>query len=501
MRGHPPRWQARLSAMMWELIHQNRKKSLLLFAGMAFLLSALGYFIGAYFDPGGGGLVGLVAAIGIWMALTLLTVTSGDEILLKVSRAREVTKDIHPRLFNIVEEMKIASGLPGMPKVYIIDDPSPNAFAIGMKPEKSAIAVTAGLVSRLNRDELQGVVAHEMSHIVNRDTQLMTVAGIMLGSIVLISHFFLRSMWFVPSSSRRYRKGGGGGSPQLQLAMIAITIALAILAPIFARLIYLAISRRREYLADATAAQLTRYPEGLASALEKIAASGLPLESANKATAPMYIVNPFVEKRAALATLTSTHPPTEERIRILRSMAGLADYRAYQRAYAKIKGKPTAVIPPSGIRGTKQLQAREASAEAEPEMGEKAVTRDVMDIMRAVNGYAFLVCACGLKMKLPPELESPTVTCPKCGRENRVPTAELAAVGAVVGAAAGLGAGPGSSEPAPRAETGGERYEYKRKGTGWESFGCACGNLLQISPAFRGTVVTCRLCGRNTVIK
>jgi heat shock protein HtpX len=254
--------------MMWELIHQNRRRSLILFAGMAFLLAVLGYFVGAYFDAERGGLVGLIAAIGVWAGLTLLTVTSGDEIILKISRAREVTKDVHPRLFNTVEEMKIAAGLPAMPKVFVVDDPSPNAFAIGMKPEKSAIAVTAGLVSRLNRDELQGVVAHEMSHIVNRDTQLMTVAGIMLGSIVLISHFFLRSMWFVPSSSRRYRKsGGGGGGPQLQLAMAVAAIALAILAPIFARLIYLAVSRRREFLADATAAQLTRYPEGLASAL------------------------------------------------------------------------------------------------------------------------------------------------------------------------------------------------------------------------------------------
>jgi heat shock protein HtpX len=487
--------------MMWELIHQNRRRSLILFAGMAFLLAVLGYFVGAYFDAERGGLVGLIAAIGVWAGLTLLTVTSGDEIILKISRAREVTKDVHPRLFNTVEEMKIAAGLPGMPKVFIVDDPSPNAFAIGMKPEKSAIAVTAGLVSRLNRDELQGVVAHEMSHIVNRDTQLMTVAGIMLGSIVLISHFFLRSMWFVPSSSRRYRKsGGGGGGPQLQLAMVVAAIALAILAPIFARLIYLAVSRRREYLADATAAQLTRYPEGLASALEKISSAGLPLESANKATAPMYIINPFMQKGAALSSLTSTHPPTEDRIRILRGMAGLADYRAYQRAYAKIRGKPTAVIPPSGIRSGKQLKARDASADLEPEAGPKTTARDVMDIMRVVNGYAFLVCACGLKMKLPPEIKSPVVNCPKCGRENRVPAAELATVGAMVEAATGMG--PAAGAPAAsRAASAPERYEYTRKGTGWETFACACGNLLQISPAFRGTLLTCKLCGRNTVIK
>ena len=489
--------------MMWELISHNRRMSLFLFAGMALLLSALGYLIGAYYEPERGGYFGLAAAIGIWIVLTLISITSGDEILLKLSRAKEVTKDVHPRLFNVVEEMKIASGLPGMPKVYIVDDPAPNAFAIGLKPEKSSIAVTAGLLSKLNRDELQGVVAHEMSHIANRDTQLMTVSGIMLGSIVLISHFFLRSMWFMPSGSRRYRKSdSGGGGPQLQLILVLVTVALAILAPIFARLIYLAISRKREYLADASAAQLTRYPEGLASALEKIASAGLPLESANKATAPMYIVNPFLATGAGLAALTSTHPPTEERIRILRNMAGFADYRAYQRSFAKIKGKPTAIIPNSGIHGTKQIESRAASADLEPDKDKKAAARDVMDIMRAVNGYAFLVCACGLKMKIPPDLDQPTVNCPKCGRENRVPTAELATVGAVVEAAAEVEArATGQAPGLPPADATGGAYEYVRKGGGWESFACGCGNLLQLSPGFRGSVLSCKLCGKNTVIK
>jgi heat shock protein HtpX len=363
------------------------------------------------------------------------------------------------------------------------------------------VAVTAGLLSRLNRDELQGVIAHEISHIVNRDSQLMTVAGIMLGCIVLISHFFLRSLWFVPSSSRRYRKPGGGGSPQMQLIMIVVTIVLAILAPIFARLIYLAVSRKREYLADATAARLSRYPEGLASALEKISSTGLPLESANKATAPMYIVNPFLEKDVKLSSLTSTHPPIEERVKILRGMAGRADYRSYQRAFAKVRGKPTAIIPPSGIRKTKRLDARGPSADPEPEKDKKKTARDVMDLMRAVNGYAFLVCACGLKMKLPPDLGKPEVTCPKCGRENHVPGAELATVGAMVGAAVDAGGSnqAGSGENAAMAK--GNRYEYTRTGTGWETFSCACGNRLQISPAFQGSAISCKLCGRNVTIK
>ena len=496
--------------MMWELIAHNRRMSLVLFAGMALLLSALGYLIGYYYEPEGGGYAGLAIAIAIWIGLTLISVTSGDEILLKISRAKEVTKDVHPRLFNVVEEMKIASGLPGMPRVYIIDDPAPNAFAIGMKPEKSAIAVTAGLVSKLNRDELQGVVAHEMSHIANRDSQLMTVAGIMLGSIVLISHFFLRSLWIIPSGGRRYRKSGSsGGPPQLQMILVLVTIALAILAPVFARLIYLAISRKREYLADASAAQLTRYPEGLASALEKIASAGLPLESANKATAPMYIVNPFLAPGAGLAALTSTHPPTEERIRILRNMAGFADYRSYQRSFAKIKGTHSAIIPKSGIHETKQIEIRGPSAEVEAAKDSKTTARDVMDIMRAVNGYAFLVCACGLKMKLPPELADPTVKCPRCGRDNRVPAAELATVGAAVEAAAeaeARAAGTAAEAAKPAADLAGGAaaggpYEYVRKGGGWESFACGCGNLLQLSPGFRGTVLNCRNCGSNTIIK
>ncbi|UCH82721.1 MAG: M48 family metallopeptidase [Candidatus Latescibacterota bacterium] len=486
--------------MMWELIRQNRRKSLILFAGMALLLSVLGYAVGAVFNPEQGGIIGLILAIGLWITLTLISVSSGDDIILKISQAREVTPDVHPRLFNVVEEMKIAAGLPAMPKVYIVDDPSPNAFAIGIKPEKSAVAVTAGLLEQLNRDELQGVVAHEVSHIANRDSQLMTVAGIMLGSIVLISHFFLRSMWFMPSSSRRYRKDSGGGDPRLQLIMVVVAIALAILAPIFARLLYLAVSRKREYLADATAAQFTRYPEGLASALEKISSSALPLESANKVTAPMYIVNPLLKKDMKLSSLGSTHPPTEQRIKILRGMAGRADYLSYQRAFSKVTKKHSAVIPASGLRNTKRVQARTASPGDVESKSNKKTARDVMDLMRAVNGYAFLVCACGLKIKLPPELAKPAIDCPKCGRENKIPGAELATVGAVVGAVAGTD-GEAILDADPDASQSGERYEYHRKGTGWETFACACGNRLQLSPAFKGTVVGCRLCGRNTTIK
>jgi len=284
----------------------------MLFIAMGLCLIILGYLIGETFlaprggaasFPGPGGIAGVGIALLIWFVMSLVSYFSGDSILLAVSKAREVTPDVHPRLYNVVEEMRIAAGAPSMPKVYIIDDPAPNAFATGRTPDKCAIAVTAGLLERLNRDELQGVVAHEMSHIVNRDVQFMTFAGILLGGIVLISHIFARSM-FYSGSSRRFGGGGKSGG-QGQMIMVIAALVFAILAPILARLLYFAISRKREYLADASGARLTRYPEGLAAALEKISSSTKDLKSANKVTAPMYIVNPLKAKGRRLSDLTS----------------------------------------------------------------------------------------------------------------------------------------------------------------------------------------------------
>lgn len=485
--------------MMWELIRQNRRKSMWLFAIMATLLVLLGFVVGNVFDPERGGVLGIVISVGIFIFLTALTFRSGDDILLRVSGAKEVGRDLHPRLFNVVEEMKIAAGLPAMPRVFIIDEPAPNAFAIGLKPEKSAVAVTAGLLERLNRDELQGVVAHEVAHIMNRDSQLMTVAGIMLGSIVLVSQVFLRSWWFIPSGSRRYRsKGPSGGSPQLQLVMIGLAILLAILAPIFANLLYLAISRKREFLADASAVRLTRYPEGLASALEKISSVDIKLESANKVTAPMFIINPLLKRAAKLSGLSSTHPPIEERVKILRFMTRGADLATYQKAYSRMRGKPMPIIPPSGLRKSKHVDIREATLDDQVPKSNKKTTRDVMDLMRAVNEYAFIVCMCGLKMKLPPEMPSDsTVACPRCGRGNKIPVAEMAPLAAIVGAAITDQTSAPSGDPAPFRS---RDLEYARKGSGWETFSCECGRLIQLSPAFGGSALRCHDCGRKVKI-
>ncbi len=406
---------------MWELIRANKRNSIVLMVLMAIVLLGLGFVIGMAFHPNGG-LFGLMIATAIWLLLTLISFSSGDQIFLAASKAKLVTHDVHPQLFNVVEEMKIASGLPAMPKIYIINDPAPNAFATGRKPETASIAVTAGLLARLNRDELQGVIAHEMSHILHRDILFVTLAGIMLGSIVLLSHVFLRGMLYGSvGSQRRYSSGGKGGG-QAQIVMLIIAIAVAILAPLMAYLLYFALSRRREYLADAGAARLTRYPEGLAGALEKIANDPSPqLRSANKVTAPMYIANPFKKKgQRKLSDLTSTHPPISERIRILRNMTHGASFRDYSNAFSNVTHAGTVV--PAAALTKEEVALRQAEAKVRKKKRTEKQMHQIGDIMRRVNKFVFLTCACGLTLKIPPNFKSNKVLCPKCKKQHDLPS-------------------------------------------------------------------------------
>jgi len=299
--------------------------------------------------------------------------------------------------------------------------------------------------------------------------------------------------------------GGGGGNA----VFIIAAIALAILGPLFARLLYLSISRKREYLADASGVVLTRYPEGLASALEKISASPLELAVANKVNAPMFIVAPLQEGKRALSGWGSTHPPIEERIGILRAMSQGAGLVSYQHAFAKMRGKPVNIVPRSGLQKDKTIPIREAHPDVVREQSQKQQTRDVMDLMRAVNGYAFLLCACGLKIKVPPEFAEPKIACPRCGRENEIPKAQIpefaevaAAVGAIVGTTGKFGGEVPFAQPAsgaPGAVGPGEApLEYHRRTREWESFACGCGHLLQLSPSFSASQMKCPNCGRIT---
>jgi heat shock protein HtpX len=296
-------------------IAANRRNSLLLIAGFLGFVTVFGYVIGyAWLGDPTRALFGLVLAFVVGTVSGLVTYYGGDRIVLAASRAKEITHDDAPVLFNVVEEMTIASGV-SMPKVYIIEDSAPNAFATGRDPEHASVAVTSGLLEKLNRDELQGVIAHEMSHVANYDIRYAMLVGILVGTTVLISDFFLRGLWFGGGRGRQ-REGGG----QIQLIMIVVAIVLAVLAPLFARLLQLSISRQREYLADATAIQLTRNPKGLADALQKISGDREVLEAANRATAHLYIVNPIKKFEKRAKGLFSTHPPIEERIQILRSL-------------------------------------------------------------------------------------------------------------------------------------------------------------------------------------
>jgi heat shock protein HtpX len=296
---------------MYDEISANKRNSWLLVAAVTAVLVVLGYLLGEYW---GNGFVGLGFAVVIATAMSLSAYYNGAKMVLAMSKARRIEKKDYPQLFNVVDELAIAGGMP-MPAIYVIDDSAPNAFATGRNPEHAAVAITTGLLEKLKRDELQGVMAHELSHVGNRDILFATMVGIMVGSIALIADFFLRSVFWGGGRRRSRSNDRGGGN-----ILILVGLVFAILAPVFARLLQLAVSRQREYLADASAVKLTRYPEGLASALEKIAGDQEVLEVANRATQHLYIVNPIkpFEKRAK--SLFSTHPPIEERVARLRSM-------------------------------------------------------------------------------------------------------------------------------------------------------------------------------------
>ena len=299
---------ARLS--IYEAASANRWRTLLLIAVFTALVAVLAYFVGEYFAPGGG-LAALPFALAISGGSALVSYFAGDKLILAQSQARELGPDEERKLRDVVESLALGLGIP-TPKIYVIEDSAPNAFATGRDPQHASIAVTRGLLDKLDRTELEGVIAHELSHVGNRDIRVMVLVVVLVGTVALLADWMWRSMFW---GRGRDRDRGGGG------AIIAvIAIALAVLTPIIATLIQLAVSRQREYLADASGALLTRYPPGLASALRKIAADKEPLEVANKATAALYIANPLKDAPAFFDHLFDTHPPIEERIKRLEAM-------------------------------------------------------------------------------------------------------------------------------------------------------------------------------------
>lgn len=297
---------------MYEEIAQNKRNSIFLVMVFILLILILAYVVGLYT---GMGYYALIFAGIFSIIMALASYFSGDKVILRISRARPVEKKDNPQLYNVVEELAIAGGVP-LPKVYIIEDTAPNAFAAGRNPKTASIAVTTGLLQKLNRSQLQGVIAHELSHIKNYDILFCTIIAVLVGIVALLCDFMRRSIYY--GNRRRSRgRGKGGGDAVILIA----ALLFAVFAPLFAQIIRFAVSRQREYLADASSVALTRYPEGLAGALELISRDKEILEAANRATQHLYIVNPikpFESRRQN--NVFSTHPPIEERVRRLRGV-------------------------------------------------------------------------------------------------------------------------------------------------------------------------------------
>jgi heat shock protein HtpX len=297
---------------IYDAVAANRWRTVALVTVFTGILIALGYVVGEVFAPGGG--VAMVpAALGLSGVSATASYFAGDKLVLAQSQARELAPGEEPQLRSIVETLSIGLGIPP-PRIYVIDDTAPNAFATGRDPKHASIAVTRGLIDKLDRTELEGVIAHELSHVGNHDIRVMLLVTVLVGTIALLSDWMLRSFAWGGGGGRRGRDRGGGG------IILIIAIVLAILTPIIATVIQLAVSRQREYLADASGALLTRYPPGLASALRKIAADKEALEVANKATASLYFANPLKDAPRAMDGLFDTHPPIAERIRRLEAM-------------------------------------------------------------------------------------------------------------------------------------------------------------------------------------
>jgi heat shock protein HtpX len=301
-------------------IDRNRRRSWVLIAAVIVLLGALGGAIGY---ATGFGWVGVVAAVVLASAMSVGSYFAGDALVMATSGAKEIDRaqppDRYQQLLNVVEEMRLAGGLPP-PRVWVIEDSAPNAFATGRDPKHASVAVTTGLLDKLDREQLQGVIGHEMSHIGNLDIRFTLLVGVLVGSIALLADWFLRfTFWGGGGRRGNDDRGGGGGAAAL---IFVLAIVLAVVAPLIGRLVQAAVSRTRESMADATAVELTRNPIGLARALRTISDDQEVLEVANRATQHLYIVNPIKSFEERAKSLWDTHPPIGERVRALENIAG-----------------------------------------------------------------------------------------------------------------------------------------------------------------------------------
>lgn len=489
---------------MWELIRINKLKSVLLFIGLGLCLILFFSSIGFYIGNSKGAVISVFIAFILWFIFTIISMIGRNSLKLQLEDTKLVNKRNFTQVFNVVDEISIAANLPASPNVIIIPERSPNAYTVGTSIRQSVIILTAGLIVQMNRDELQGVVAHEIAHIINQDVQFMSNVRAIYKVATFIPNLMVRPFKNIGKYPQRSCSGGyyGGGGSGISggsggggagCFFFLFIFVIFLITGIVAKILYMSISKTREYLADACAARLTRYPEGLASALEKISESYDRLYSADKITAPMFIVNPLENSDRSFSGSSNTHPPTYQRIKILRQMSHGASYIDYQNAYSQVTGKSKRLIPSSGIMNEHNVKIREGtSGKGQAFQSNKKLIRNINDFIMAINNYTFINCSCGLKLKLPQNFTLSNIVCPRCGllyditsyneKEKRID--------------------PENEEQNVEVTTDKEPFIYKRtmQKDDWETFTCPCGKPKQIAPNFNKPYFYCNKCGRKIIV-
>ncbi|MCF7912496.1 MAG: M48 family metalloprotease [Candidatus Cloacimonetes bacterium] len=512
--------------MIEELIRANKLKSVYLLVLTILIVMAVGYILGdiiytmyipvrsleyegkrIIFSLGFAGLTGLLEILQIYFVFTGKPRLLFNRLGMNVAERTKFQK-----LHNVISEMTIAAGLSQTPVAYVIPSRTLNAMAFGSSPDSCAIAVTAGLLAVCNRDELQGVIAHELSHIINRDALLLEVCRNSLGIVEVLREFMLRSIYWSPVGRLNYRiSSGKGRSSGAHLIFLLFGIIFTLIAPILVNVIYLTISREREYLADAVSAKLTRYPVGLASALTKIAYSTHSIDDIDKVTSAAFISQPRGDM-----TITGkgsrTHPPIWNRIRILRLMSGGAGYIDYQKAYNAVMLQNPGFMPGSmrgdiagiPLRMAEAMPDEPGGVDSLKEMSILADEGRIDDIFRLTEGYRFIDCQCGMKIKVPVDYDKFEIKCPRCGKIHKLGENMASLLTAMLDESAVTGETAAAeiirevltekNEPDYSSE---EEQTYVKVENSWQEILCKCGSKVQISPNFLGRFISCRKCKRR----
>lgn len=496
---------------MWALVRANRLQTALLVAVSLVVSVGMGYALGRIAGVMLGlgprveaGLIGVEAAIVIWVVITVITYFQGDALILAAAGAEPIEFKDHPQFYNVVEEMALAANLGRMPAPHVIPGQAMNAFATGIHPEHTAIAVTAGALARLGRDQLQGLVAHEIAKIAHRDVLFLSLVSLMTGAV-----FARATGRDAFSRNPRVARGGVNLTTGQRLAR-ALCGSLALFAPVYAVFIAAGVVRRRVYLADAAAALYTRYPEGLASALHVMSGDPYTLVQANRGIATLCTINPY-KKEMGIHTpflLGATHPHTKDRVSILRRIHGGVSLGAYQRAWQDQTGAKGRLMPETAMKAVRPAPIRAGEDTGAAPAGAAEQWRATGDLVRRLHDYLFLGCVCGMRIKLPPAFARGHVNCPRCGQLCAVPTAALAA--SAVTTAAAPEAAPSlhleDRDPAreaaarERALTAAPALTITRTTSGWMTFKCTCGTLNQLSPSFDAPNTVCPECKAKIAI-